>query len=174
MNERDREQHGRHGVRHLGERLFGRRDESRDDDRDENTRGEGRDERYARSLRDTYNPEPQWLQQDRESESGRGRGSYAGTGREWGESDRFDQNAQGRTNRDYGARNYGQRDEQRMREERDYDQRSLGQPIHSAGPQERSWLDNTARMGQNYIYGVTAVMGQDPLVESTVARWRLP
>lgn len=49
------------------------------------------------------------------------------------------------------------------------DERSLGQPIHSAGPQERSWLDNTARMGQNYIYGVTAVMGLDPLVESTVS-----
>jgi hypothetical protein len=49
------------------------------------------------------------------------------------------------------------------------DERSLGQPIHSAGPQERSWLDNTARMGQSYIYGVTAVMGLDPLVESAVA-----
>ncbi|MEA2558878.1 MAG: hypothetical protein QOH06_382 [Acidobacteriota bacterium] len=49
------------------------------------------------------------------------------------------------------------------------EERSLGQPIHSAGPQERSWLDNTARMGQGYIYGVTAVMGLDPLVESTVA-----
>ncbi|HEX5717775.1 MAG TPA: hypothetical protein VF179_16575 [Thermoanaerobaculia bacterium] len=53
------------------------------------------------------------------------------------------------------------------------DERSLGQPIHSAGPQERSWLDNTARMGQSYIYGVTAVLsplgGQDPLVESTLA-----
>ena len=48
-------------------------------------------------------------------------------------------------------------------------ERSLGQPIHSAGPQERSWLDNTAQLGQSYIYGVTAVMGQDPLVESTVA-----
>ncbi|HWM89890.1 MAG TPA: hypothetical protein VN493_03915 [Thermoanaerobaculia bacterium] len=48
-------------------------------------------------------------------------------------------------------------------------ERSLGQPIHSAAPTERSWLDNTARIGQNYIYGVTAVMGQDPLVESTVA-----
>ncbi|MFL6292720.1 MAG: fibronectin type III domain-containing protein [Thermoanaerobaculia bacterium] len=53
------------------------------------------------------------------------------------------------------------------------DERSLGQPIHSAGPQERSWLDNTARLGQSYIYGVTAVLsplgGQDPLVESAVA-----
>jgi hypothetical protein len=49
------------------------------------------------------------------------------------------------------------------------DERSLGQPIHPAGPQERSWLDNTAVLGQSYIYGVTAVMGQDPLVESAVA-----
>lgn len=53
------------------------------------------------------------------------------------------------------------------------DERSLGQPIHSAGPQERSWLDNTAQLGQSYIYGVTAVLGpvggQDPLVESNVA-----
>lgn len=48
------------------------------------------------------------------------------------------------------------------------DERSLGQPIHSAGPQERSWLDSGARLGQSYIYGVTAVMGQDPLVESAV------
>jgi hypothetical protein len=52
-------------------------------------------------------------------------------------------------------------------------ERSLGQPIHTAGPQERSWLDNTAQLGQSYIYGVTAVLspagGQDPLVESTVA-----
>ena len=74
---------------------------------------------------ETYNPEPQWLQQDRayqdrayqergyqedraseqereyrnaarredeleygERQSGLGRGSYAGTGREWGESER--------------------------------------------------------------------------------------
>jgi hypothetical protein len=49
------------------------------------------------------------------------------------------------------------------------EERSLGQPIHSAGPEERSWLDTTARIGQNYIYGVTAVMGLDPLVESMVA-----
>lgn len=53
------------------------------------------------------------------------------------------------------------------------DERSLGQPIHTAGPQERSWLDSTARLGQSYIYGVTAVLspggGQEPLVESAVA-----
>ncbi|NUS60443.1 MAG: BON domain-containing protein [Lysobacter sp.] len=159
MNERDREQHGRHGVRHLGERLFGRRDESRDDDRDENTRGEGRDERYARSLRDTYNPEPQWLQQDRESESGRGRGSYAGTGREWGESDRADQHAYGRANRDYGARNYGQRDEQRMRDERDYDQRALGQR-----PQSRS-------TGQDYRSGYETSSWDDDELDFNTRRY---
>ena len=113
MNERDRDHHGRHGgVRHLGERLFGRRDEQHDDDRER----DDRDERYARSLRDTYNPEPQWLQQDRESESGRERSGYAS-----------------RTNRDFGARNYGARDEQRMREERDYDQRTLGQRTGRGG-----------------------------------------
>lgn len=110
---------------------------------------------------ETYNPEPQWLQQDRayqdrayqergyqedraseqereyrnaarredeleygERQSGLGRGSYAGTGREWGESER----ARGyeRTNRDFGGRDYGTRDEQRIREEREYDRRSLG------------------------------------------------
>jgi predicted small lipoprotein YifL len=49
------------------------------------------------------------------------------------------------------------------------DERSLGQPIHSTGPEARNWLDNTARLGQSYIYAVTAVMGQDPLVESAIA-----
>ncbi|MES1241029.1 MAG: hypothetical protein ABUT39_05365 [Acidobacteriota bacterium] len=49
------------------------------------------------------------------------------------------------------------------------DERSLGQPIHAAGADERSWVDTGARLGQSYIYGVTAVAGQDPLVESGVA-----
>jgi hypothetical protein len=135
MNERDREQQGRHGMRHLGERLFGRRDEGRDDelrgdDDLRDARGERR-ERFERSMRDTYNPEPQWLQQDRESrenqQSGLGRGSYAGTGREWGERNFGEHDYGERTNRDFGARNYGQRDEQRRREEREYNERTLGQ-----------------------------------------------
>jgi hypothetical protein len=49
------------------------------------------------------------------------------------------------------------------------DERSLGQPIHAAAAEERSWVDAGARMGQSYIYGVTAMAGQDPLVESGVA-----
>ncbi len=49
------------------------------------------------------------------------------------------------------------------------DERSLGQPIHAAAAEERSWVDSGARMGQSYIYGVTAMAGQDPLVESGVA-----
>jgi hypothetical protein len=48
-------------------------------------------------------------------------------------------------------------------------ERSLGQPIHSAASTERSWVDTTAALGQSYIYGVTAVAGQDPLIESGVA-----
>ena len=49
------------------------------------------------------------------------------------------------------------------------EERSLGQPIHAATAEERSWVDSGARMGQSYIYGVTAVAGQDPLVESGIA-----
>jgi hypothetical protein len=49
------------------------------------------------------------------------------------------------------------------------EERSLGQPIHAAGAEERSWVDTGARMGQGYIYGVTAMAGQDPLIESGIA-----
>jgi hypothetical protein len=49
------------------------------------------------------------------------------------------------------------------------EERSLGQPIHAAAAEERSWVDTGARMGQGYIYGVTAMAGQDPLIESSVA-----
>jgi hypothetical protein len=48
-------------------------------------------------------------------------------------------------------------------------ERSLGQPIHTAGADERSWVDTGASMGQSYIYGVTAMAGLDPLIESSVA-----
>lgn len=52
---------------------------------------------------------------------------------------------------------------------RQAEQRSLGQPITAAGPEARSWLDTSAVLGQSYIYGVTAIAGQDPLIESGVA-----
>jgi hypothetical protein len=41
-----------------------------------------------------------------------------------------------------------------------------GQPIHAAGAGEKSWLDNTARFGQSYIYAVTAFNDRDPFIES--------
>lgn len=48
-------------------------------------------------------------------------------------------------------------------------ERAYGRPVHTAGAQERSWLDNTARFGQSYIYTVTALAGPDPTVESGIA-----
>ncbi len=48
-------------------------------------------------------------------------------------------------------------------------ERAYGRPVHTAGAQERSWLDNTARFGQSYIYTVTALAGPDPAVESGIA-----
>ncbi len=51
---------------------------------------------------------------------------------------------------------------------RDAQERFHGQPVHVAGPEERSWLDNTARFGQDYIYSVTALAQREPAVESAV------
>lgn len=51
---------------------------------------------------------------------------------------------------------------------RDAQERFHGQPVHTAGAEERSWLDNTARFGQNYIYTVTALAQREPAVESAV------
>jgi hypothetical protein len=51
---------------------------------------------------------------------------------------------------------------------RDAQERFHGQPIHVAGPEERSWLDTTARFGQSYIYTVTALAQREPAVESAV------
>jgi len=51
---------------------------------------------------------------------------------------------------------------------RDAQERFHGQPVHTAGAEERSWLDNTARFGQSYIYTVTALAQREPVVESAV------
>jgi len=51
---------------------------------------------------------------------------------------------------------------------RDAQERFHGQPVHTTGPEERSWLDNTAHFGQNYIYTVTALAQREPVVESAV------
>jgi len=47
-----------------------------------------------------------------------------------------------------------------------------GQPVHAAGPTERSWLDTTARFGQSYIYAVTAFNDRDPFIESAITSER--
>jgi fibronectin type 3 domain-containing protein len=48
-------------------------------------------------------------------------------------------------------------------------ERANAKPVHTAGPQEKSWLDNTARFGQSYIYGVTALSQVQPPIESAIA-----
>lgn len=47
-------------------------------------------------------------------------------------------------------------------------ERRRGTRIHTAGPEERSFLDASARFGQDYIYSVTAVGAREPLVESAL------
>ena len=51
---------------------------------------------------------------------------------------------------------------------RDAQERFHGQPVHAAGPEERSWLDTMARFGQDYIYSVTALAQREPAVESAI------
>jgi len=48
-------------------------------------------------------------------------------------------------------------------------ERANAKPVHTAGAQEKSWLDNTARFGQSYIYGVTALSQLQPPIESAIA-----
>lgn len=47
-------------------------------------------------------------------------------------------------------------------------ERAHGKPVHTSGAQERSWLDTTARFGQSYIYTVTALAQQQPILESAI------
>jgi hypothetical protein len=51
---------------------------------------------------------------------------------------------------------------------RNAQERSSGKPVHTSGAQEKSWLDNTARFGQSYIYSVTALAQATPVVESSI------
>jgi hypothetical protein len=51
-------------------------------------------------------------------------------------------------------------------------ERAHGRPLHVAGAQDRSWLDTTARFGQSYIYTVTALAQQEPVVESGITSER--
>jgi len=55
---------------------------------------------------------------------------------------------------------------------RNAQEKGHGQPIHPAGATEKSWLDNTARFGQSYIYAVTSFNDRDPFIESAFASER--
>ena len=49
-------------------------------------------------------------------------------------------------------------------------ERAYGAPVQLVpGAEQRSWLDTTARFGQSYIYTVTALAQQEPVVESGIA-----
>jgi fibronectin type 3 domain-containing protein len=47
-------------------------------------------------------------------------------------------------------------------------ERSNGKPIHTSGTTEKSWLDTTAKFGQDYIYSVTALSQLQPPIESAI------
>jgi fibronectin type 3 domain-containing protein len=49
------------------------------------------------------------------------------------------------------------------------EERANAKPVHTSGAQEKSWLDTTARFGQGYIYGVTALSQIQPPIESAIA-----
>jgi len=51
-------------------------------------------------------------------------------------------------------------------------ERANAKPVHTAGPTEKSWLDNTAKFGQGYIYSVTARSQIQPPIESAIAAER--
>jgi hypothetical protein len=48
-------------------------------------------------------------------------------------------------------------------------ERSNGKPIHTAAATEKSWLDSTAKFGQDYIYSVTSLSVLQPPIESAIA-----
>jgi hypothetical protein len=51
-------------------------------------------------------------------------------------------------------------------------ERANPKPIHTSGPTEKSWLDNTAKFGNGYIYSVTALSQLQPPIESAIASER--
>jgi hypothetical protein len=55
---------------------------------------------------------------------------------------------------------------------RNAQEKSHGLPVHAGGPDERSWLDNTAQFGQSYIYAVTSFSERDPFIESAITSER--
>jgi hypothetical protein len=55
---------------------------------------------------------------------------------------------------------------------RDAQEKTYRSSLHTAGPGETSWLDTTARFGQNYIYTVTALAQREPAIESAIGSER--
>jgi hypothetical protein len=55
---------------------------------------------------------------------------------------------------------------------RDAQEKTYRGPLQKAGPGETSWLDTTARFGQNYIYTVTALAQAEPAIESAIGSER--
>jgi hypothetical protein len=51
-------------------------------------------------------------------------------------------------------------------------ERANGKPVHTSVGAEKSWLDNTARFGQSYIYSVTALAQIQPPIESAIGSER--
>ncbi|MFL6264152.1 MAG: fibronectin type III domain-containing protein [Thermoanaerobaculia bacterium] len=51
-------------------------------------------------------------------------------------------------------------------------ERANAKPVHTAAPTEKSWLDTTAKLGQGYIYSVTALSQIQPPLESAIASER--
>lgn len=49
-------------------------------------------------------------------------------------------------------------------------ERAFGAPVQLVpGADQRSWLDTTARFGQDYIYAVTAIIQPNPIIESAIS-----
>jgi len=55
---------------------------------------------------------------------------------------------------------------------RDAEERTHGRSLHSAGAQDLSFLDSSARFGKGYIYAVTALSQLAPIVESAITTER--
>jgi hypothetical protein len=156
MNQRDQNQGGRRGGRqqggHSGRDPSARgqgegRNEGREEE-DREHRPRSWSERLSAGFRDVYNPEPQWLREDRDmrragsDDEGNewGRGSYAGTGREWGEPAH-----PGRG--DFGPR-YGS--SEAAGRESGYDSAYGGssRDVEQYGGEERGWSERDVRRSQ--------------------------
>ena len=132
MNQRDQNRGGRGGRYGSMRGEEGRYGDDREREQERERPHRSWTERLSSGFRDTYNPEPQWLREDRERSAGGdyeredfGRGSYAGSGREWGES-------RGEFGQRYGSaagheRPMGEREREQREHERQMRHRQRGE-----------------------------------------------